>query len=96
MTKKVLFFYLSLVTLVLLQIAATIYQTSELAHHGKNVALLHQQKQELLQEKMKLETAIFQESSLSNIMQSEAPLAYIEISQPLVITSSNTVALSQL
>ena len=94
MNKRITTYYIALTTLLALQIVATVVQGSLVVHHGKKIAQVEAQSQELRQQKQLLLSEIAEESSLSKLSASEEISTYVRISTPLFIDSTKTVAYS--
>lgn len=92
MNKKVTAYYGIILAVLALQVVATVVQGSLVVSHGKKVAQIESQVQELRQEKNHLASAIARESSLVSVKNSTQLDDYVAISSPLVITTNNTVA----
>jgi len=76
------------------QVVSTVVQGSLIVSHGKKVAQVESQIQELTQEKNQLISAIAKESSLVSVTAATNLNEYVAISSPLVVTTNTTVAYS--
>lgn len=92
MNKKVTAYYGILLAVLAMQVVATVVQGSLVVSHGKKVAQIEAQMQELRQEKNQLASAIARESSLVSVKDSAELENYVAISSPLVVTTNSTVA----
>lgn len=96
MNKKVTAYYAVLAAVVALQAVMTIVQGSLVVNHGKKVAQVESQIQELRQEKNQLASTIARETALVSVTSSYSLDGYQPIAHPLVISASSTVAYSAL
>lgn len=94
MNKKITAYYTMLIVVLTLQVVTTVVQASQVVSHGKKVAQVESQIQELSREKNKLVSQIAKESSLLSVASAADLNEYVEISSPLIITTSSTVAYS--
>ena len=96
MNKKVTAYYAILAAFIALQAVVTIVQGSLVVNHGKKVAQVEAQIQELRQEKNQLASNIARESSLVSVTSTYSLDEYTPIASPLVISASSAVAYSAL
>ncbi len=94
MNKKITTYYITLLSVLALQIVATVIQGSLVVHHGKKIAQIETQNRDLHQQKQLLLSQIAQESSLSTLSSSEEIESFVKISSPLFIDTTKTVAYS--
>lgn len=92
MNNKVKLYYLLLASIIGIKIVATIFSNGMSVHHGKKIAQLQVQKNNLIQQHMLLNSELSNKSSLGNIIEEYDILGYVAISKPIVINASNTVA----
>lgn len=85
--------YYTILLLVLgVKIIATIFNNGLGVHHGKKIAQLQIQKDNLLQQQLRLSAELSTKASLAQIREEYDVSHFVVISQPLVINSSSTVA----
>lgn len=94
MNKKITAYYTMLLIVLALQIVTTVVQASQVVSHGKKIAQVEAQIQELSQEKNRLVSQIAKESSLLSVASTTDLGEFVEISSPLIITTNSTVAYS--
>ena len=90
--KKVKLYYIVLFLVLGVKVIATIFSNGLGVHHGKKIAHLQVQKDNLLQQQLKLTAELSSRSSLAQITQEYDLSGFTTISKPLVINSSSTVA----
>lgn len=94
MNKKIVMYYTILLVILGLQVVTTVVQASQVVSHGKKVAQVETQIQDLTQEKNRLVSAIAKESSLLSVSTSQNLHSFVEIASPLILTNNTTVAYS--
>lgn len=92
MNNKVKLYYLLLASVIGVKIVATIFSSGMSVHHGKKIAQLQVQKNNLLQQHMLLNSELSNKGSLANIVTEYDVSGYVAISKPIVINTLNTVA----
>jgi hypothetical protein len=90
--KNIKIYYTILLLVLGVKVAATIFSGGLSVHHGKKIAQLQVQKNNLLEQQMRLNSDFSNKSSLSSIATEYDLANYISISKPLVLNSSTTVA----
>ncbi len=90
--NKIKFYYTILLLVLGIKVVATIFSSGLSVHHGKKIAHLQVQKNNLLEQQMRLSNELSDKSSLASIITEYDVSNYIAISKPLVLNSSTTVA----
>lgn len=90
--KKIKIYYTLLLLVVGIKVVTTIFNGGLSVHHGKKIAQLQIQKNNLLEQQMRLENEYSNKSSLASIITQHDISNYITISQPLVLHNSSAVA----
>ena len=91
-TKTIKFYYTILLLVLGLKVVATIFSTGLAVHHGKKIAQLQVQKDNLLQQQLKLSGELSEKTSLSYITADYDTSGFIAISKPIVLGATTTVA----
>lgn len=90
--NKIKIYYTILLLILGIKVVATIFSSGLSVHHGKKIAQLQVQKNNLLEQQMRLNSDFSNRSSLASIASEHDISKYISISKPLIINSSTTVA----
>lgn len=90
--NKTKIYYALLTTIVGLNIVMTIFQGGLSTHHSTKIAQLKLQKNNLLQQQLKLSAELSQKSSLSQIINQEDLGQFQVIGKTIIITSNQEVA----
>ena len=90
--KNIKIYYALLLLVLGLKVVATIFNSGLSVHHGKKIAQLQVQKNNLLEQQMRLNSDFSNKSSLASIITQHDISSYVAISKPLVLNSSTTVA----
>lgn len=91
-TKTIKLYYTILLLVLGVKIVATIFSNGLSVHHGKKLAQLQVQKNNLLQQQLKLSSEFSHKASLAQISGEYDLSEYIPITKPLVLGSATTVA----
>lgn len=90
--NKIKFYYAILLLVLGIKVVATIFSSGLSVHHGKKIAQLQLQKNNLLEQQLRLNSDFSNKSSLATIVTQHDVSRYISISKSLIINSSTTVA----
>ena len=90
--NKIKLYYLTILFILGIKVVATIFSNGMSVHHGKKIAQLQTQKDNLLQQQLRLSAELSNKSSLAQITQQYDLSEYVAISNPLVISAATTVA----
>jgi len=94
MKKQVIkFYYLLLAGFVVTQIAYTLFCGGSLLYTRGKISNLKQQEQQLKDQQVSLETDQSTQASLQELLQSDLLANYTDITQPVSIQSSSSLAL---
>ena len=91
-SKTVTIYYTALVLLLTIKVVTTIFTNGLAVHHGKKIAQLQLQKDNLQAQQIKLNSELSQRSSLTQITTHFDLSGYITINNPIIITNSLAVA----
>lgn len=91
-TKTIKLYYTILLLVLGVKVVATIFSNGLSVHHGKKIAQLQLQKNNLLQQQMRLSSELSQKSSLTQLDTQYDLSGYVPITKPLVLTAATTVA----
>lgn len=91
-TKLINLYYIFLATLVVTKIVATVYSGSTVVDHGKKIAQLESQKQELAHKQAVARREIAQNKSLYNLTAVLEQNNFESIKNPLVVTVDGSLA----
>jgi len=89
---KVKIYYTILLLVLGIKVVTTIFTNGLTVHHGKKVAQLQVQKNNLLQQELRLSSELSHRSSLAQISENYDISEYKVITNPIIISNSNTVA----
>jgi len=93
MNKNKTKIYYTILLLVLgIKVVSTVFSNGLSVHHGKKIAQLQVQKNNLLEQQMRLNSELSGKASLLEITQEFDTSEYIAISNPIILTSSIAVA----
>ena len=92
MNNKTKAYYTILFLVLGIKVVTTIFSNGLSVHHGKKIAQLQIQKNNLLQQQMILSAELSNKSSLAQVTETYDLSNYITISNPVVLNSTTTVA----
>lgn len=90
--NKTKIYYTILLLVLGVKVVATIFSNGLSVHHGKKIAQLQVQKDNLLQQQLKLNSELSSKSSLAQITENYDTSNFIAISNPIVISNNSSVA----
>lgn len=91
-SNKIKFYYTVLLLVLGLKVITTIFTGGLSVHHGKKITQLQVQKNNLLEQQMRLNSEYSNKSSIASIISEHDVSNYVSISKPLIVHSSSTVA----
>jgi len=91
--NKTKLYYITLISILGVKIIMTIFQVGLSVNHGVKIAQLKLQKNNLMQEQLRLTTQLSQKSSLTKIIDDQDLTQYHGIGDTIVVTVNNEVAL---
>lgn len=92
MKKSIKLYYILLLIVITAKVATTIFSNGFAVHHGKKLAILSIQKENLVQQQMQLSSQLSYQSSLATITATTDLSEYEPIKNPVIISKSLTVA----
>ena len=92
MNNKTKAYYAVLFLVLGIKVVTTIFSNGLSVHHGKKIAQLQIQKNNLLQQQMLLSGELSNKSSLAQVTQNYDLSEYVTISNPVVLNTTTTVA----
>jgi len=90
--KTVSIYYTTLVLLLAIKVVTTIFTNGLAVHHGKKIAQLQLQKNNLQEQQIKLHSELSQRSSLAQITTQFDVSEFTTITNPIIIANSQAVA----
>jgi len=91
-TKAIKLYYTILLLVLGAKVVTTIFSNGMAVHHGKKIAQLQLQKNNLLQQEMRLSSELSNKTSLAQISSEYDLSEYVAISHPLALSASTAVA----
>lgn len=91
-TRTIKLYYTILLLVLGIKVVATIFSNGLSVHHGKKIAQLQLQKNNLLQQQLRLSGELSERSSLAQLSTQYDLSGYVPITKPLVLTTATTVA----
>lgn len=85
-------YYLVLILALVTKVGATIFSNGLAVHHGKKIAQLQIQKNNLTSQQVKLTSQLSEKTSIASISQTYDLSSYTQISNPVLLTNNTTVA----
>lgn len=92
MTNKTKLYYITILTILGIKIVATIFQGGLSTHHGVKIAQLKLQKNNLMQEQIRLSAKLSQKSSISQVIDDQDLTQFHSIGDTISISTNNEVA----
>lgn len=90
--NKTKIYYTILLLVLGVKVVTTIFSNGLSVHHGKKIAQLQVQKNNLLEQQMRLNSELSSKSSLAHITKDYDVSSFVSIANPLVLTTSTSVA----
>lgn len=92
MNNKTKAYYTVLLLVLGIKVISTVFSNGLSVHHGKKIAQLQIQKNNVLQQQMLLSGELSSKSSLAQITENYDISEFVTISNPIVLNNSTTVA----
>ena len=92
MNKTLKLYYILLILVIGAKVVGTVVSNGLLVHHGKKIAQLQVQKNNLNQQQLVLQSELAHTTSLATIAANSDISEYVQITQPIVIRPATTVA----
>ncbi|NCQ65472.1 MAG: hypothetical protein COZ34_01760 [Candidatus Pacebacteria bacterium CG_4_10_14_3_um_filter_34_15] len=93
--NKTKLYYITLITILGIKVVMTIFQGGLSAHHGIKIAQLKLQKNNLMQEQLKLTAELSQKNSISQIISDQDLAQFHSIGETIIITTNNNEVASR-
>ncbi len=90
--NKTKLYYITLITILGIKVVMTIFEGGLSSHHGVKIAQLKLQKNNLMQEQLKLTTKLSQKNSISHVISDQDLAQFHSIGDTIIITTNNEVA----
>lgn len=85
-------YYIAIILILLSKVGLTLFSNGLAVHHGKKIAHLQVQRNNLLTQQLKLTSELSEKSSIASISEVISLEEYSPISKPIIISQIDSVA----